>query len=170
MPMKRISRLLLSVALVALFAAMGQAGADEPGSGLDAQIREAELAFAEALAQHDRERFAAFIAEDAVFFGGQTSHHGPAEVLEAWSVYFEPGGPTLSWEPASIEVNEKRGLATSTGPYRLTLPATEDREQQVLGGTYFSVWSRNPTGEWQVIFDGGTPPQAVPPSDTRAGQ
>lgn len=158
-PSHRINRGLALVTL--LLAGVEQAGATEAASGLVDQVREAELGFAEALARRDREAFAGYIAEDAVFFGGASTHSGPAEVLEGWSAYFDPEGPRLTWKPARIEGNEPRGPAVSTGPYTLTIPAAGDDKARTLEGTYFSVWRINDRGEWKVIFDTGTAPETA---------
>lgn len=142
--------------------------AAEPAAGQgDAEqaVRQADLAFAQALKDRDRDAFAALIAEDGVFFGGASAHHGPNEVLEAWAVYFKDGGPTLSWAPEKVEVNEARGLATTTGPYTLTLPDAESGTNRVLRGTYFTVWRLHPAKGWQALFDTGTAPEAVQSSD-----
>lgn len=125
------------------------------------QVRQAEIGFARALEGRDREAFAGYLAPDARFFGGPRVHVGPDEILEAWQAYFREDGPRLSWEPAKVEVNEDRGLAVSTGPYTLKTPATAEAKAQTLHGTFFSVWRRTEAGDWKVIFDTGTSPQAA---------
>ena len=148
----------------------GETASDPSGPTTPAEeVREAERAFANALKRRDREAFAGYIADDAVFFGGQSPHHGPAEVLEAWSSYFQADGPRLSWEPAKVEVNEQRSLATTTGPYTLTITASGEKLERMLHGTYFSVWTRTATGDWQVIFDTGTSPGERRPDQGKSG-
>ncbi len=124
----------------------------------EAAVRAADIAFSDALQARDREAFAAMIARDAVFFGGQQPHRGRQAIVEAWSVYFSEDGPRLSWNPAKVEVNETRQLATSTGPYELHVPASDDQPSRLLEGTYFSVWALEDDGQWRVIFDTGTAP------------
>jgi len=150
----------LAAFILALFAS-GQTLAE---ANPRAQVRQADLAFADALARGDKAAFAEFIAPDARFFGGPDAHVGREEILEAWSRYFEENGPRLSWEPAKVEVNEQRGLATTTGPYSLTIPASEEELERTLYGRYFSVWTKTASGNWVVIFDTGTPP-GEPKSD-----
>lgn len=130
--------------------------ADHHSTPAEEEVRRADQALAAALADRDRDEFAAFLAEDAIFFGGKRSHRGRQAVLEAWSVYFEPDGPTLSWEPAEVEVNESESLATSTGPYKVV---PSESSARVLEGTYFTVWQRKPEGQWRVLFDTGTEPE-----------
>lgn len=129
----------------------------EPASPEDS-VRAADIAFSDALQARDREAFAAMIARDAVFFGGQQPHRGREAILEAWSVYFSEDGPRLSWNPAKVEVNESRQLATSTGPYELRAPANGEQPARLMEGTYFSVWALGDDGQWRVIFDTGTAP------------
>lgn len=159
-------------AILYVFSAVaGAANGNQGSSHAEEEVRGADQALAAALAERDRDKFAALLTEDAVFFGGKRSHRGRRAVLEAWSVYFEPDGPTLAWEPSEVEVIESEGLATSTGPYRVV--SNRAKKTRVLEGTYFTVWRRDADGQWRVLFDTGTEPEERRPeavkADPRAG-
>ncbi len=57
--------------------------------------------------------------------------------------------PPFSWKPETVEVQEGGKLALSTGP---VLDAAGKRI-----ATFTSIWRREPSGEWKIIFDRGSP-------------
>ena len=65
-------------------------------------LREAEIAFAASVQQHNPEQFADFIAEEAVFLG-DTVLRGKEAILAAWQVFLEEGGPCLEWHSEIVE-------------------------------------------------------------------
>jgi ketosteroid isomerase-like protein len=132
--------------LFALFASA--AGAAETTAQLAAQVRSTEIAFAKTLADRDPQAFVRMIAPDSIWLGAKPVH-GPAEILASWREYF--AGPTapFSWAPEIVEVQEGGKLALSTGP------VLDPDGKRV--GTFTSIWRRESSGEWKVIFDRGCP-------------
>jgi uncharacterized protein (TIGR02246 family) len=121
-------------------------------------LRAAEIAFATSVAEHDAERFASFIDEDAVFLGA-TVLRGRAAIVQAWSIFFAEDGPSLVWQPDIVEVRPD-GLGLSRGPYTLTTTG-EDGRQSSSSGLFTSIWRRGEDGSWKVLFDAGCPPCAA---------
>jgi ketosteroid isomerase-like protein len=113
---------------------------------LAGQVRATEVAFAKTLADRDVKAFTAMIAPDVIWLADKPLR-GPAEVLTRWQKYFE--GPTapFSWAPEQVEVQDGGKLALSTGP---VIDANGKRI-----GTFTSIWRREPSGEWKIIFDSG---------------
>lgn len=137
------------------FAAAGPEEAAEGLVALAAQVREAERAFARTMADRDHEAFGAFIAEEALFFGGQREvFRGRAKVMEGWKALYEGEQAPFSWEPEQVEVLDSGGLALSSGP------VYDPQGNRV--GTFSSIWRREPDGRWRVIFDKGCPPCKCP--------
>jgi ketosteroid isomerase-like protein len=124
------------------------APAAESVADLAAQVRATEIAFAKTLADRDVKKFAAMIAPDVIWLG-ERPLRGPAAVVASWQKYFE--GPTapFSWAPELVEVQDGGKLALSTGP------VFDPAGKRV--GTFTSIWRREPSGEWQIIFDRGCP-------------
>jgi ketosteroid isomerase-like protein len=59
----------------------------------------------------------------------------------------EEGGSPLQWWPAYAGIARSGDLGFTTGPFSI--------RGQGYVGNYFTVWRRQPDGEWRWIFDGG---------------
>lgn len=153
--------LLRGVLAVALFAAPALAGsAATDGAKTDTArteaakaVRDAETAFAGAFAARDAAKFAAFLAEDAVFLSPPTIMRGPAEVMARWSKYLEPKVAPFSWKPEHVAVTAAGTIGFSTGP------VFDAKGTQIA--VYTSVWIKQKDGSWKILFDG--PGCEVPP-------
>src|SRR5262245_42522433 len=94
-------------AIYAVLLASTPAGAQTPNNLKAAadQILKSDAAFAQSVAEKNREKFLLFIADVTTFNGGTANElHGRDAVMKAWSDFFAPGGPTLSWTPLNGEV------------------------------------------------------------------
>jgi ketosteroid isomerase-like protein len=128
-------------------ASMHCAAADDLAT-LTAQVRATEIAFAKTLADRDVKAFRAMIAPDVIWLAGQALR-GPDQVVASWQKFFDAPQPSFSWAPELVEVQEGGQLALSTGP--VLNPAGK------RVGTYTSIWRRESSGEWKIIFDRGCP-------------
>jgi len=106
-----------------------------------------ERNFARTMADRNQEGFAAYISDEAVFFEGETALRGKQRILEAWAPYFVGPDAPFSWEPDTVEVLESGTLALSSGP---VLDSTGQ-----LVARFTSIWRREATGAWRIIFDRG---------------
>ena len=106
------------------------------------------------MADRNLGRFGEFVAEEAVFFAGTTALRGRSKVVEGWAGYFAGPDAPFSWEPDQVEVLESGGLAWSTGPVR-------DPTGKIVA-RFNSIWRLEPSGQWRVIFDKGSPPSPGP--------
>ena len=121
--------------------------ADAPAD-LAAQVRATEIAFARTLADRDVKKFAAMIAPDVIWLADKPLH-GPDEVLASWRKFFAGPKAPFSWAPEIVEVQAGGTLALSTGP-------VFDPDGKRVA-TYTSIWRREASGEWKIIFDRGCP-------------
>jgi ketosteroid isomerase-like protein len=115
---------------------------------LTEQVRATEIAFAKTLADRDVKTFLRMIAPDVIWLGDKPLR-GPAEVLKSWQKFFDAPKPPFSWAPEIVEVQEGGKLALSTGP------VFSPEGKRVA--TYTSIWRREESGEWRIIFDRGSP-------------
>jgi ketosteroid isomerase-like protein len=135
------------VRLLVLLAATG-ANAGETPAQLAAQVRATEIAFAQTLADRDVKAFTRMIAPDVIWLADVTLR-GPQQVLTRWQKYFAAATPPFSWSPEIVEVQEGGKLALSSGPV-----LSPDGKRIA---TYTSIWRRESSGEWRIIFDRGGP-------------
>ena len=115
---------------------------------LTEQVRATEIAFSKTLADRDVKAFTSMIAPDVIWLG-ERPLRGPAEVVTSWQKFFEGPQAPFSWAPEIVEVQEGGKLALSTGPVM-------DPEGKRVG-TYTSIWRREKSGKWLIIFDRGCP-------------
>jgi ketosteroid isomerase-like protein len=138
--MKQLLLALLSFAAPVAFA--------EDLAALTEQVRATEIAFAKTLADRDVKAFRALIAPDVIWLADQPLR-GPDQVLTRWQKFFDAPQPPFSWRPEIVEVQQGGKLALSTGP------VLDPAGKRI--GTYTSIWRRESTGAWKIIFDRGCP-------------
>lgn len=143
--------------------AAGTAAAAEDLATLAGEVRATEIAFAKTLADRDVKTFRRMIAPDVIWLADKPLR-GPDEVVTNWQKFFDAPQAPFSWSPELVEVQQGGKLALSTGP---VINAAGKRV-----GTYTSIWRREPTGEWRIIFDRGCPycdcaAQKAPPPATQ---
>lgn len=142
-----VAPLFMIAALVA-----GPLSAAGEAAGIEA-VRCAEIAFSRSVETRDKNRFAAFLDDDARFVG-RTVLRGREEILRGWAVFFGEDGPQLSWRPEFVEVLSDSKLALTRGPYMLT--TTDEAGERVQSwGIFNSVWRLDHDGDWKVVFDAG---------------
>ena len=120
-----------------------------------AAILKADEDFNRSVADRDRAGFLALIA-DQVTFGGGTPNElkSKDEIWKAWSAFFDPKGPTLTWHPSKAEVLAGGDVGYTTGFSERRAP-----NGTVNKGNYLTVWKKQKDGSWKAIFDTGS---AVP--------
>jgi ketosteroid isomerase-like protein len=123
-------------------------------ASLQRQVMETERAFARSMADRDHAAFTSFLADEAIFFSGDSALRGKAAVAAAWRPFFEGAAPPFSWEPDQVQVLESGSLALSTGPVL-------NAEGKVIG-RFNSIWRRDAADMWRIVFDKGSPVCASP--------
>ena len=138
----------LVVTLFVLAGIAPAAFATESLAELTEQVRATEVAFARTLADRDVKKFVSMIAPDVIWLADKPLR-GPAEVLANWQKFFDAPQAPFTWAPEIVEVQDGGVLALSTGP---VMNAAGKRV-----GTYTSIWRREKSGEWRIVFDRGCP-------------
>lgn len=113
------------------------------------EVADTERAFAQTMADRDHAAFTSFLAQEAVFFAGTTPVHGKQLVADSWRPFFDGPAAPFSWAPDEVEVLDSGTLALSTGPVR-------DPDGKPIG-TFTSIWRREASGVWRIVFDKGCP-------------
>jgi len=118
-------------------------------AALKQQVIETEASFAATMASRDFDRFASFVATDAVFFSRTDVLRGKSAVLAAWKTDFSDKTAPFSWAPGVVEVLESGDLALSSGP-------VYDRAGKQVA-TFTSIWRLENDKHWRIVFDKGNP-------------
>jgi ketosteroid isomerase-like protein len=110
-----------------------------------------------------RDAFIEFFADESIGFEPDPT---PARESLRKQTRPQPTGFQLLWEPRRGDIAASEDLGYLTGPSETIVPGQPPRY-----GNYFSVWKRQPDGEFRVILDvgGGTPEKVTyAPGFTRA--
>lgn len=138
-------RILLVVVGIALFfAGNGHTGEEKEPAG---ELAAVETAFAATMAERDLEAFSSFLDDEVVFFNGPNELRGKPAVVEAWSAYFDGEQAPFSWRPGVASVLGSGDLGLTSGPVL-------DPEGNRVG-TFNSIWRRDASGDWKIVFDRG---------------
>lgn len=136
--------------IASLAAALLAGCATPPAPDLKAlaeQVRAAETAFAQTMADRRFDSFGGWIADDAVFINGGQPLRGKTAVLLFWQRFFERADAPFAWKPEIVEVLPSGRLAYSEGP-------VSGPDGKVFA-RYFSTWRREADGRWLIVLDNG---------------
>jgi ketosteroid isomerase-like protein len=145
----RLHFALVILAMITMLVAKGYTMSADPDlDALRQQVVQTEQAFAATMAERDFEAFRSFLDENAIFFSGEKALRGAVQVAPAWESFFQEPDAPFSWTPETVEVLASGDLALSSGPVY--------NPQGELVGRFNSIWRRQPSGEWLVVFDKGS--------------
>ncbi len=136
----------LAVVLQVLGAGAASA-ANRDLTDLTAEVRQAELSFAQTMADRDLKAFGTYIAEEGIFFGSKGAIKGREAVVESWARFFKEKEAPFSWKPETVEVLSSGSLALTSGP------VYDQNGKQI--GTFTTLWRLEKDGKWRVVFDKG---------------
>ncbi len=101
----------------------------------------------------DREKFATFLADEAMFLpAGAPLARGKERYLAVSSELFSAPGTRLTWQPSSAEVSQSADLGYTIGSYELTVNDANGDPVTSLG-KYLTVWRKQTDGQWRVVAD-----------------
>jgi ketosteroid isomerase-like protein len=119
----------------------------------EAAMLKADRDFNRAVADHDLKRFLSYVAPDAAFDSAEG--RGRDAVAKAWAPFFDPNGPSITWEPTKAE-------SLIAGDVGYTVGAWERHSKDAAGkavvrhGQYLTVWRKQKDGSWLATFDTGS--------------
>jgi len=138
--------------LVAICSLLGACATPAPPpdrATLEKQVADTERAFARTMAERDHAAFMSFLAEETVFFNGDTAQRGKQAVADAWKPFFVKPTAPFSWRPQIVQALDSGTLALSTGP-------VFDPTGKCVGH-FLSIWRQEAPGTWRIVFDRGGP-------------
>ena len=149
---RSVAGLVLGGAALVLRPAL-QAQAVDPKAAA-AAIMQADRDFNQSVATRDTKRFLSFISETAVFVG-EGPLRGHDEILKGWGAFFDPNGPTLTWEPTSAQVLVGGDVGITIGSWIRRTRAADGRTSEARG-QYVTTWQKQKNGAWKVVYDIGS--------------
>jgi ketosteroid isomerase-like protein len=118
----------------------------------------AENAFCKKAAETSiRDAFFEYMADNAILF-----RPGPVNGKEFFRARPSNPGPVLTWHPTYAELSSTGDLGWTTGPWEYR---SEKDKPAEAWGHFASVWKKQISGKWKVIFDEGHSCKA-PPEDS----
>ena len=119
-----------------------------------AAIMQADRDFNQSVTTRDKKKFLSLISETAVFVGSGPMH-GHDEILKGWGAFFDPNGPTLTWEPTSAQVLVGGDVGVTVGSWIRRTKAPDGRMTEARG-QYVTTWQKQKDGSWKVVYDIGS--------------
>ena len=119
-----------------------------------AAIMQADRDFNQSVAARDRKKFLSLISETAVFVGDGPMR-GHDEILKGWAAFFDPDGPTLTWEPTRADVLVGGDVGVTIGSW-VRRAKTPDGKATEARGQYATTWQKQKDGSWKVVYDIGS--------------
>lgn len=118
----------------------------------------AENAFAAtSVQQNTRDAFLAYMDTSAIMF----QKNAFTKAYPEWQAREKRPG-LLDWKPVVAEIAASGDWGFTTGPWTFRAGATDTVSAR---GHFFTIWHRQPDGQWKFLFDcgsdGGTEPLAV---------
>ena len=119
-----------------------------------AAIMQADRDFNQSVATRDKKKFLSLISQTAVFVGdGPLTGHN--EILKGWGAFFDPSGPTLTWEPTRAEVLVGGDIGVTIGSWTRRTKAPDGKTSEARG-QYVTTWQKQKDGAWKVVYDIGS--------------
>ena len=119
-----------------------------------AAIMQADRDFNRSVASRDQKKFLSLVSETAVFVGDGPMR-GHDEILKGWSAFFDPNGPTLTWEPTRAEVLVGGDVGVTIGSWVRRTKAADGKTAEARG-QYVTTWQKQKDGAWKVVYDIGS--------------
>jgi ketosteroid isomerase-like protein len=127
------------------------------------ELIQMEAAFDKATLERGLDGFMSFFAEDGVVLMPNVGPvKGKAAIRKTKKAGFSRPGFSLRWKPEYADIAASGDLGYTYGPYTLTFTGA-DGKKVTRTGRYFTVWKKQPDGNWRVVLDNGIqddpPPQ-----------
>ena len=118
-----------------------------PGSAPtpETAVRQADEAWAKAVASRSVEQTIALYDAEAVTAGIMTPARGLAEIRAMWVDAFAQPDFFLTWKADKVVVTESGTIAYSGGSWQMSGPNPT--------GPYLAVWRKQADGRWKVLID-----------------
>jgi uncharacterized protein (TIGR02246 family) len=157
-PYARVARL---VSLVLVAACTPKDAADKPFAHdpkAEADLMEADRAFAQRTADRGIDGWLDLFAEDGVELPeGAPLARGKEEVRAVMAPLLSDPSNRLRWEPDEASVSRSGDLGYTLGHATVSKVLPSGQEATLARLKYATIWKRQADGHWKVAVDVGTP-------------
>ena len=121
------------------------------GAGAAVAIRNADLAFAKATAEHGVDGWVSYFADSGVMVVPGRTIVGRAAIRELMATELGDTTVALTWRPVSVEVSPGGNMGYSIGRWDRT--SRVDAGAPVRHGSYVTIWRKQGDGTWKAVLD-----------------
>jgi len=143
------------VAALALGAGLAGCAGKQNGAGTAEAIRNADLAFARATAEHGVEGWVSWFADSGVQVLPGRNVVGKAAIRELMAPSLGDTTVALTWRPTEVEVSRGGNLGYTIGRWERTPRPGAAPGAAVRRGSYVTIWRKQGDGSWKVVLDIG---------------
>ncbi len=124
------------------------------------ELMDTDLAFAQEVAQGGVEAWTSYFAEDGMMFLSGDPVVGHEAIHALMEPVFADSTHVLDWRPRRAEVAASGDLGYTVGRYRSTRAGPNGLLIRG-GGSYVTIWRKQPDGTWKVALDIGSARETV---------
>ena len=143
------------VGTAALGLALAACAGKQNGAGAAEGIRNADIAFAKATAEHGVDGWTAWFADSGVMVIPGRNVVGRAAIRTLMAPELGDTTVALTWKPVSVEVSAGGTMGFSIGRWERTPRAGAPAGAAVRHGSYVTIWRKQGDGTWKVALDIG---------------
>jgi len=119
-------------------------------------LLQADIAFAEDVAQGGAEAWGSYFAEDGRWYTSEGWLIGRDAILEFAEQVFGDESVELSWTPEVAEVAYYGDMGYTIGTYEF-VQGDPEGDSVRMNGTYVTIWRKQADGSWKIAVDIGNP-------------
>jgi ketosteroid isomerase-like protein len=117
-------------------------------------LRQLEVDFMKAAAEHGSQGYMSYYADDAVEVpNGAPLIQGKANIAKTMG-FLDQKDNHLTWTPVGADISAAGDLGYTYGTYEFRSKA-KDGKPVVNHGKYTSIWKKQKDGSWKVVLDMG---------------
>ena len=117
-------------------------------------LLEADIAFAEDVAQGGAEAWTSYFASDGRMFGSEGWVTGQNAIMEYAAGMFADTTAQITWTPEVAEVAYYGDMGYTIGTYEF-VQGDPEGDFVRSNGNYVTIWRKQDDGSWKVVVDFG---------------
>jgi len=155
LPGEKTVRAPIGLAAVAAAFALAGCSTKDNGAGAALAIRDADIAFAKATAEHGVDGWVGWFADSGVMVIPGRNVVGRAAIRELMAPELGDTTVALTWKPVSVQVSPGGTMGYTIGRWDRTPRAGAPAGATVRHGSYVTIWRKQGDGTWKVALDIG---------------